>query len=715
MTMLYAGVVTFLLASLCTVPLRAWQQVNIQADRQTLLADRYVCAVGNVSVAVDDAVTVSAPKMYLDQKTRQLYAQSSPAQKLRIDYDEWYALADHAQLNWQTQAGRLLNVQIYGTYGVVRAHEMQRDAGGVWHLHNATYSGCTSDNPHWSLTAQTGTIKSDQLSAYGVAWRVGSVPLLYLPWLRTNINKKQTTGLLLPQVSYDAVQGVGLAQKLFVELPGGSNTTVGVAWRSRRGTIWSGALHGNGDVARTGDLSIWYGTDRKGGLDRFAGQMARDSEYWLSGSGVYAVGPVQYLGQVAYGSDKRVSETFFTAPSDRDNSFANTAGVRWQERAQMAQVSVRHDLQVRNTFTSTLQTRSLTHGHEQYAVRRTYYVPQVRWYGTTTSDVLPLSARHELGGDWTIVRNAEHAITYDPVDSAHIKHAAGQHMGRVWYHGQVNAWAAVPGGSVQAQWQPYLQGRVRGYKIPREATGFLAGNDVGFTYKARPVLMGRGQIQGGFGVHHFDGRPELELLQVDEYERCKYGQEATAILDGCWSGDEWSAGFSARQSWQLGAQRQALPTLWNGHARIGELSWQSRHQFCWQQRTWVTHEVELAARTGPVSWQLGVLHGDPWHMRDRKLFFDGGTIVSCGMKWYHSQQLSVWYAGRFMYQDMIQGFQRLAHDVGVSYEGHCWSVTAGYKEVPYVQYGRRRAQQSLYLMLSLRPLGRVGATFKQWR
>lgn len=716
---LIVGSVTLLTCLLIT-SLNAWQQIDVRADRQSLISDRYMHAVGNVTASVDDTLQVRAPRMSLDQKTQQLYVHSASDQKVQIKLTDFSVIADHAQLNWQTQTGRLQNVVITGVQGVVRAKEMQRDGDGAWHLHDASYSGCSRLEPHWSCTAQHATLAHNTLSAYSVSGCVGGVPLLYLPWLRTDISTARTTGPLLPQFSYDSIQGFGVHQKFFVALTDAADATVGLLWRSRRGTIWSSQLQAAPDKTHAGTVSAWYGVDRKGGLDRFTGEVAQDSEYWIAGNGVYGVGPVQYLAQIAHGSDKRVSESFFTAPSDRDDSFSNTAAVRFVQSNQLAQASVRHDVQVRNLFASTLQTRSVTHGHEQYAVRRTSYVPQLQWFGMYSSDSLPLHVRHEIGTDWTIVRDAHHDITYDPADSAHTKLAAGQHMGRAWYHANAYTWAAIPGGSVHARWQPYMQGRIRGYRrgmhesLSRVRSGLLWGNDMSLSWRAWPVFFDNGGMyQASIALVRRDGTPSLAPFQIDEYERCVKGNELHAAGSGSWGDDAVQVRCDIEQVLQLGGQQHE--TVCACDVQVAGVAWRSRHQYCWKQRVWGAHEIDMTARTGAFEWQVGLLYANDRFMREREMFFDGGTIVSCGMKWYYGPRLKLWYTGKYLYQDQVRGVRQLLHDVGISYEGHCWQVRAGYTQTPHVQYGRRRAHQSLYLALSLRPLGRVGATFKQWR
>jgi LPS-assembly protein len=108
----------------------------------------------------------------------------------------YHLYEDPQQLRYHTL------IHPYDAWGT--ADKTVRDAQGLVHLTNATYTTCAPINPSWQISA--GKIVLDQQSGFGTAYhmmlRFYDVPLLYAPVYTFPIDNRRKTGFLTPEISY---------------------------------------------------------------------------------------------------------------------------------------------------------------------------------------------------------------------------------------------------------------------------------------------------------------------------------------------------------------------------------------------------------------------------------------------------------------------------------------------------------------------------------
>ena len=104
---------------------------------------------------------------------------------------------------------KLSNVtHAYDAWGT--ADRSFRDARGLLHFTNATYTTCAPTNPSWQISA--GNMVLDQQEGIGTAYntvlRFYSFPVLYAPIYSFPIDNRRKTGFLTPDVSYASKNGM---------------------------------------------------------------------------------------------------------------------------------------------------------------------------------------------------------------------------------------------------------------------------------------------------------------------------------------------------------------------------------------------------------------------------------------------------------------------------------------------------------------------------
>jgi len=147
-------------------------------------------------------------------------------------------IADRIEGNQDTDSHLVDNVRYQlidrRGHGVSKQVEM---AGAHGRLHSSTYSTCPPSQHIWELRASRIDINTD--SGIGVArgarFRVGKVPVLYVPWFAFPIDERRTSGLLYPRISRSSRNGLDLTQPVYLNLAPHYDLTLIPRWMSKRG------------------------------------------------------------------------------------------------------------------------------------------------------------------------------------------------------------------------------------------------------------------------------------------------------------------------------------------------------------------------------------------------------------------------------------------------------------------------------------------------
>jgi len=119
-------------------------------------------------------------------------------------------------------------------HGVSEQVEMTGNRGS---LHSSTYTTCPVSHQVWKLRANRIDINTD--SGIGVArgakFRIGKVPVLYVPWFAFPIDERRASGLLYPRISRSSRNGLDWIQPIYLNLAPNYDLTLMPRWMSHRG------------------------------------------------------------------------------------------------------------------------------------------------------------------------------------------------------------------------------------------------------------------------------------------------------------------------------------------------------------------------------------------------------------------------------------------------------------------------------------------------
>jgi len=147
-------------------------------------------------------------------------------------------IADRFEGNQETDAYKVENVRYQlierRGHGVSRHVEMSGDLG---RLHSSTYTTCPTGQPMWELRARRIDINTDSGMgiARGAKFRIGKVPILYVPWFAFPIDDRRTSGLLYPRISRSGRNGLDWTQPVYLNLAPNYDLTLIPRLMTKRG------------------------------------------------------------------------------------------------------------------------------------------------------------------------------------------------------------------------------------------------------------------------------------------------------------------------------------------------------------------------------------------------------------------------------------------------------------------------------------------------
>lgn len=124
--------------------------------------------------------------------------------------------SDYAKINLNTH-----DVSFERLFGINKTSEvwLRSDAAsskdGAYYTKKVTVSSCNVADPDWSINASSAELKDDFLHLYNPVFKLGNVPVFWLPYFAFNTNTKRRTGLLYPEVGYSRGEGVYYKQPIY--------------------------------------------------------------------------------------------------------------------------------------------------------------------------------------------------------------------------------------------------------------------------------------------------------------------------------------------------------------------------------------------------------------------------------------------------------------------------------------------------------------------
>lgn len=147
---------------------------------------------------------------------------------------------------------------------------------------NLTYTTCNRENPVWQLNAQQMTIHYDRHrgNVRNTTFRIGDVPVLWLPYFSFPIDGQRATGLLTPSFASSHSRGIEVKMPFYWNIAPNQDATFTLHPMSARGVMLESQYRYLGRQ-QSGEVNFsWLPNDRKYGEAR--GEVNVQHEYYFS-------------------------------------------------------------------------------------------------------------------------------------------------------------------------------------------------------------------------------------------------------------------------------------------------------------------------------------------------------------------------------------------------------------------------------------------------
>lgn len=191
-------------------------EVRVFADEATLNLDGSGKVEGNV-VVQRGSDRLEAPSITLNASNRELHTPQGALvvnENVALNVAQSDIRVSERRMNVANAEFVLLQQGIRGTAGLVKAGD------GKVEFENALVTRCPPTVNSWSLSTRRFRLNRDQEIAE--AWRaklsLGSVPILYIPYVRFPTTAKRTSGVLLPELESNSLHGYELGVPVYLNL-----------------------------------------------------------------------------------------------------------------------------------------------------------------------------------------------------------------------------------------------------------------------------------------------------------------------------------------------------------------------------------------------------------------------------------------------------------------------------------------------------------------
>ncbi len=190
-----------------------------------------VTAIGNVQM-LREGKRLRADKVVWQRKTGQVEATGNVSV---IDADGNIAYGDQVQITDTLKDGIVENMLIVLQQGGRLAAEKGRQVDGVYYLDHAVYSGCKVEDsdgcpkePTWQIKAVKVIYNTERkrVSYKGARIELFGLPLIPLPGLSHPAGDQGGSGLLVPTLRYDRVNGAEIALPYYISIAPNSDLTI---------------------------------------------------------------------------------------------------------------------------------------------------------------------------------------------------------------------------------------------------------------------------------------------------------------------------------------------------------------------------------------------------------------------------------------------------------------------------------------------------------
>ena len=209
--------------------------VDISADTLTGFAGD-IFYQGNVNLIQGDK-TLNSDTLTYSRSAEQAYA----AGNVKFVDGQITLLADQIKTNLKTDESSLFKTeyQFHGQGGRGNADLIYDNGQNLYEFDSSSYTACPPEDTTWSIESSTMYIdnESEVGSAYNAILKIKGIPVFYFPYVNYPLTDKRKTGLLFPTYENSSINGITIAQPLYINLTTNQDMTFTPTYMQDRGML----------------------------------------------------------------------------------------------------------------------------------------------------------------------------------------------------------------------------------------------------------------------------------------------------------------------------------------------------------------------------------------------------------------------------------------------------------------------------------------------
>ncbi|MBL0687601.1 MAG: LPS-assembly protein LptD [Sulfurospirillum sp.] len=234
--------------------------LQAQTDKIEILA-KTLDKKGDIVHAVDDVVlysdkyTITSDEAYYDYNTSDLELIGNIT---IMEGESLIVRSEYVKLNMKSDIGSLAPMFTYT--GESKMWIKCNDAkfnDRHYTIKKSIFSSCNVKDPDWRLEFTTGKYdKQEQfLSTYNTLFYIKDIPMFYLPYFSFSTDNRRRSGLLQPQISLGADEGLSYTQPIYFAPQENWDLQINPQIRTNRGAGLHGTLRFSDSPYSSGEIS----------------------------------------------------------------------------------------------------------------------------------------------------------------------------------------------------------------------------------------------------------------------------------------------------------------------------------------------------------------------------------------------------------------------------------------------------------------------------
>jgi lipopolysaccharide assembly outer membrane protein LptD (OstA) len=206
-------------------------EITVYARSQEKTKDR-ITLIGDVEIRYKE-FRLFADRVELDTKTKDCIATGN----VTVQLPDESVTAEEVFINLETKLGKMVKAD-----GIIQptifyhTGSIERKPGNLYELLKAQVTSCSQPVPRWRFDSTRANFKKDDyIEMWNAVFRIKSVPVFYMPYMRYPVGRDRATGFLIPRIGWSGQKGFNYEQGFYWAIARNMDATFNLDYYAARG------------------------------------------------------------------------------------------------------------------------------------------------------------------------------------------------------------------------------------------------------------------------------------------------------------------------------------------------------------------------------------------------------------------------------------------------------------------------------------------------